>query len=129
MSVIVQKYGGTSVADAERMKRVARRIVATADTGRRVCVVVSAMGDTTDRLLDLAAEISTSPHPREQDMLLTAGERISGALLSMAIIELGRDAISFTGSQAGIATETGPGRGRVAARHAPPVPEAPRPGS
>src|SRR3954468_14091737 len=101
MSVIVQKYGGSSVADAERMKRVARRVVETAETGRQVCVVVSAMGDTTDRLLDLAAQISTSPHPREQDMLLTAGERISVALLSMAIIELGRDALSFIGSRAG----------------------------
>jgi aspartate kinase len=115
MSVIVQKYGGTSVADAERVRRVARRVVETADSGRQVCVVVSAMGDTTDRLLDLAAEISTSPHPREQDMLLTAGERISVALLSMAIIELGRDAVSFTGSQAGIVTDTSHGRARIVA--------------
>src|SRR3954447_2127796 len=113
MSVIVQKYGGSSVADAERMKRVARRIVATADTGRQVCVVVSAMGDSTDRLLDLAAEISASPHPRERDMLLTAGERISVALLSMAIIDLGREAISFTGSQAGIVTDTSHGKARI----------------
>jgi aspartate kinase len=124
MSVIVQKYGGTSVADAERIKRVARRVVATADTGRQVCVVVSAMGDTTDRLLDLAAEISTSPHPREQDMLLTAGERISVALLSMAIIELGRDAISFTGSQAGIVTDTSHGRARIVAMQSQRVHEA-----
>jgi aspartate kinase len=124
MSVIVQKYGGSSVADAERMKRVARRIVATADTGRQVCVVVSAMGDSTDRLLDLAAEISTSPHPREQDMLLTAGERISVALLSMAIIELGRDAISFTGSQAGIVTDTSHGRAKIVAMESRRVHEA-----
>src|SRR3954462_10956770 len=124
MSVIVQKYGGTSVADAERIKRVAPRLAATAAAGPQVCVGVSAMGDTTDRLLDLAAEISSSPHPREQDMLLTAGERISVALLSMAIIELGRDAISFTGSQAGIVTDTSHGRARIVAMQSRRVHEA-----
>jgi aspartate kinase len=113
VSLIVQKYGGTSVADSERIKRVARRVVSAADDGRQVCVVVSAMGDTTDQLLDLAAQVSSGPHPREQDMLLTAGERISMALLSMAIIDLGRDAISFTGSQAGIVTDTSHGRARI----------------
>jgi aspartate kinase len=113
VTLVVQKYGGTSVADSERIKRVAQRVVATADSGRQVCVVVSAMGSTTDRLLDLAREVSERPHPREQDMLLTAGERISMALLSMAIIELGRDAVSFTGSQAGIVTDATHGKARI----------------
>jgi aspartate kinase len=113
MAVIVQKYGGTSVGDATRIQRVAERIVAAADDGQKVCVVVSAMGDTTDELLDLAAQISVAPHARELDMLLTAGERISMALLSMAIIEGGREAISFTGSQAGIVTDTAHGKARI----------------
>src|SRR5213596_616235 len=81
--LVVQKYGGTSVAGPEEIKRVARRVAETAASGARVCVVVSAMGDTTDRLIELAREVSSDPHPREQDMLLTAGERISIALLSM----------------------------------------------
>jgi aspartate kinase len=113
VALIVQKYGGTSVGDAERIKQVARRIVAAADSGQRVCAVVSAMGHTTDELVDLAAQISPVPHSRELDMLLTAGERISMALLSMAIIDLGREAISFTGSQAGIVTDTRHGRARI----------------
>ena len=113
MAVIVQKYGGTSVRDATRIQRVAERIVAAAEEGQKVCVVVSAMGDTTDELLDLAAQISVAPHARELDMLLTAGERISMALLSMAIIERGREAISFTGSQAGIVTDTAHGKARI----------------
>jgi len=113
MAVIVQKYGGTSVAGPEEIKRVARRVVETADAGNQVCVVVSAMGDSTDRLIDLARQVSPDPHPREQDMLLTAGERISVALVSMAIIDLGRDAVSFTGSQAGIVTDTSHGKARI----------------
>jgi aspartate kinase len=113
VTLVVQKYGGTSVADSERIKRVAERVVATAADGKQVCVVVSAMGSTTDRLLELAREVSDHPHPREQDMLLTAGERISMALLSMAIIELGRDAVSFTGSQAGIVTDATHGKARI----------------
>jgi aspartate kinase len=113
VTLIVQKYGGTSVGSAERIKRIAERVVATADSGREVCVVVSAMGDTTDELLELAAQITAVPHARELDMLLTAGERISMALLSMAIIELGREAISFTGSQAGIVTDTTHGKARI----------------
>jgi aspartate kinase len=113
VSVIVQKYGGTSVADPERIKHVARRVVATAEAGHRVCVVVSAMGAMTDQLLELAGEVSKSPHPREQDMLLTAGERISSALLAMAVIELGRDAVSLTGSQAGIVTDERHGKARI----------------
>jgi aspartate kinase len=113
VTLIVQKYGGTSVGDPERIKRVARRVVSAAE-GRNVCVVVSAMGDTTDRLLDLARDVSPGGvHPREQDMLLTAGERISIALLSMAIADLGRDAVSFTGSQAGIVTDTSHGKARI----------------
>jgi aspartate kinase len=113
MALIVQKYGGTSVGDAERIRRVAERVVAAADAGQQVCVVVSAMGHTTDELVNLASQISAAPHKRELDMLLTAGERISMALLSMAIMELGRDAISFTGSQAGIVTDTSHGKARI----------------
>jgi aspartate kinase len=104
MSIIVQKYGGSSVADVQRLKYVAERIVATTRQGHQVCVVVSAMGDTTDELLSLAKQVSASPDRRELDMLLSAGERIAMALLSMAIRELGADAISFTGSQSGIIT-------------------------
>jgi len=113
MALIVQKYGGTSVGDAERIKRVARRIVDSAAAGNQVCVVVSAMGDTTDDLFTLAEQITSTPQGREMDMLLTAGERISMALLSMAIIALGREAVSFTGSQAGIITDTSHGRARI----------------
>jgi aspartate kinase len=113
LGLVVQKFGGSSVADPDRIRHVARRVVAAADAREEVCVVVSAMGDTTDELLELAARVSPSPHPRELDMLLTAGERISIALLSMAINDLGRDAISFTGSQAGIVTDTSHGRARI----------------
>ena len=113
MALIVQKYGGTSVGDADRIRDVAGRIVAAAEAGQRVCVVVSAMGHETDKLVDLAAQISSTPHPREMDVLLSSGERISMALLSIAINELGRDAISFTGSQAGIVTDTVHGRARI----------------
>src|SRR4051812_47042396 len=113
MPLVVQKYGGTSVGDPQRIRRVARRVVETADAGSDVCVVVSAMGHTTDELVGLARAVSSRPHPREQDMLLTAGEQISIALLSMAIIDLGRDAISFTGPQAGILTDSSHGRARI----------------
>jgi aspartate kinase len=113
MALIVQKYGGTSVGDAQRIRNVAERVVKAADAGQRICVIVSAMGHTTDELVDLAAQISPAPHARELDMLLSAGERISMALLSMAIIELGREAISFTGSQAGIVTDTSHGKARI----------------
>jgi len=113
VATVVQKYGGTSVAGPEEIKRVARRIVETANAGNRVCAVVSAMGDTTDRLIDLARQVSPDPHPREQDMLLTAGERISVALVSMAINDLGHEAVSFTGSQAGIVTDTRHGKARI----------------
>ena len=102
MALVVQKYGGSSVADAERIKRVAERIVDARKAGDDVVVVVSAMGDTTDNLLDLANQVSPLPPGRELDMLLTAGERISMALLAMAIHNLGYEARSYTGSQAGV---------------------------
>ena len=89
MQIVVQKYGGSSVADVEKLKRVAERVVATALSGKRVCVVVSAMGDTTDELVELAGRVSPAPPRRELDMLLSCGERITMALLSMAIAELG----------------------------------------
>ena len=104
MAVIVQKYGGSSVADVQKLKAVAGRVMRTRELGHDVVVVVSAMGDTTDDLLAMAKQVSASPDRRELDMLLSAGERISMALLSMAIRELGGDAISFTGSQSGIIT-------------------------
>jgi len=104
MAVVVQKYGGTSVADAQKLRKVAERVIRTRDQGHQVVVVVSAMGNTTDELLAMAKHISVNPERRELDMLLSAGERISMALLSMAIRELGGDAISLTGSQSGIIT-------------------------
>ena len=113
MGLIVQKYGGSSVSDAEAMKRVASRIVATKKAGHHVVVVVSAMGDTTDELIDLANQITPLPAGRELDMLLTAGERISMALLAMAIKNLGHEALSFTGSQAGVITDSKHGRARI----------------
>jgi aspartate kinase len=113
MSIVVQKYGGSSVADADGIKRVARRIVDTRTAGHDVVVVVSAMGDTTDELRDLAEQVSPNPPPRELDMLLTAGERISMALLAMAIAELGHSARSFTGSQAGVITDSAHGKAKI----------------
>ena len=113
MGLIVQKYGGSSVADAAGMKRVAARIVASKRAGHDVVVVVSAMGDTTDELIDLAKQITPMPNGRELDMLLTSGERISMALLAMAIGNLGAEARSFTGSQAGVITDSVHGRARI----------------
>ncbi len=113
MGIVVQKYGGSSVADAVGIKRVAQRIVATKKAGHDVVVVVSAMGDTTDELIDLAKEVSPLPPGRELDMLLTAGERISMALLAMAIGQLGQEARSFTGSQAGVITDSAHGRAKI----------------
>jgi aspartate kinase len=110
---VVQKFGGSSVADAESIKRVARRIVATQAEGNEVVVVISAMGDTTDELMDLALQVSPEPRPRELDMLLTAGERMSAALLAMAINDLGSTARSFTGSQAGVITTGTHGDARI----------------
>ena len=113
MSLIVQKYGGSSVADAESIKRVAKRIVETRKAGNEVVVAVSAMGDTTDELLDLAHEVTPLPDPRELDMLLTTGERISMALLAMAIKSMGVEARSYTGSQAGMITDSRHGSARI----------------
>ncbi|WP_029146404.1 aspartate kinase [Microbacterium luticocti] len=113
MALIVQKYGGSSVADAESIKRVAKRIVDTRRAGNDVVVAVSAMGDTTDELLDLAAEVAPIPAPRELDMLLSSGERISMALLAMAIHSMGFEARSFTGSQAGMITDARHGQARI----------------
>jgi len=113
VALVVQKYGGSSVADAEGIRRVARRIVATRKAGNDVVVAVSAMGDSTDELIDLANQVSPAPPGRELDMLLTAGERISMALLAMAIASLGMEARSFTGSQAGVITDAVHGRARI----------------
>ncbi|WP_295122765.1 aspartate kinase [uncultured Leifsonia sp.] len=113
MALIVQKFGGSSVANAESIKRVAKRIVETRKAGNEVVVAVSAMGDTTDELVDLAHEVTPIPEPRELDMLLTAGERISMALLAMSIKSMGYDARSFTGSQAGMITDAQHGAARI----------------
>lgn len=113
MSLIVQKFGGSSVADAESIKRVAKRIVETRKAGNDVVVTVSAMGDTTDDLIDLAHQVSPIPDPREMDMLLTTGERISMALLAMAIRDMGVEARSYTGSQAGMITDAQHGAARI----------------
>ena len=110
---VVQKFGGSSVADAASIKRVAKRIVDTQQQGNDVVVIVSAMGDTTDELLDLAGQVSPNPRARERDMLLTAGERMSAALLAMAINDLGYTARSFTGSQAGVITTEKHGDARI----------------
>jgi aspartate kinase len=113
VALVVQKYGGSSVADADGIKRVAQRIVVTRKAGNQVVVVVSAMGDSTDELHDLARRVSPLPPARELDMLLTSGERISMALLAMAIANLGLSARSFTGSQAGVITDDVHGRARI----------------
>jgi aspartate kinase len=113
VSLLVQKYGGTSVGTPERIRHVARRVLAATSDGGRVCVVVSAMGSTTDDLLGLADEVARTPHARELDMLLAAGEQISIALLSMAIGDQGGDAISLTGAQAGIRTDTAHGSAKI----------------
>ena len=113
VGIVVQKYGGSSVADAAGVKRVAQRIVNTKKQGHQVVVVVSAMGDTTDDLIDLANEVSPLPPARELDMLLTAGERISMAVLAMAIHDLGHEARSFTGSQAGVITDAEHGKAKI----------------
>jgi aspartate kinase len=113
VALVVQKYGGSSVADADRIRRVAERIVETKKLGHDVVVVVSAMGDTTDDLLDLAKQVCPAPPAREMDMLLTAGERISNALVAMAIDSLGAQARSFTGSQAGVITTSTHGNAKI----------------
>ncbi|EAQ00528.1 aspartate kinase [Janibacter sp. HTCC2649] len=113
MPIVVQKYGGSSLADAESIKRVARRIAETKKAGNDVVVAVSAMGDSTDELVDLAQDVSPVPAPRELDMLMTAGERISMALVAMAIHDLGISARSFTGSQAGVITDEAHGKAKI----------------
>ncbi len=113
VALIVQKYGGTSVADPDRISAVADHVVRTQRAGNQVVVVVSAMGKTTDEFVRLAHAVSHNPAGREMDMLLTAGERISMALLCMAIIDLGEHAVSFTGSQAGIVTDTVHGKAKI----------------
>jgi aspartate kinase len=113
MSVIVQKYGGTSVADAERIRRVAERVVKAKTDGHGVLVVVSAMGESTDDLMAMAHELTAIPNPRELDLLLTAGERIAMSLLSIAINAMGVPSVSYTGSQAGIITDTAHGRAKI----------------
>ncbi len=113
MALVVQKYGGSSVATAERIRCVAERIVETKKQGHDVVVVCSAMGDTTDELLDLAQQVAPTPPPREMDMLLTSGERISNALVAMAIHSLGAEARSFTGSQAGVITTGAHGKAKI----------------
>jgi aspartate kinase len=111
--LVVMKFGGTSVAGPERLQAVARRLVAAHEDGRRVVAVLSAMGRTTDELLDLARDVSARPHPRELDLLISSGERISCALCAMAVIDLGRAAVSLTGSQAGIVTDTVHGKAKI----------------
>lgn len=113
MALIVQKYGGSSVADTDKIKNVARRVVETKKKGNQVVVVISALGDTTDRLVELAYRITRRPREREMDMLLSTGEQISVALLSMAIHELGHEAISFTGPQIGLVTDRAHTRAKI----------------
>jgi aspartate kinase len=113
LGTVVMKFGGTSVADPEKLKSVARRLVAARESGSRVVAVLSAMGTTTDELLDLARQVSSRPEPRELDMLISVGERISCALAAMAIHDLRHEAISLTGSQAGIVTDTVHGKAKI----------------
>jgi len=112
-NLVVMKFGGTSVGDTQKIKDVARRLVEARETGHRVVGVLSAMGDTTDDLIRLAHEVSPHPHPREYDMLVSVGERISNALCAMALHDLGHEAISLTGSQAGILTDTSHGKAKI----------------
>jgi aspartate kinase len=122
--LVVMKFGGTSVGDVDKIKDVARRLVRAREEGRRVVGVLSAMGDTTDELIRLAHEISPMPHPREYDMLVSVGERISNALCAMAVHDLGHEAISLTGSQAGIVTDTVHGKAKIAEVRATRINEA-----
>jgi aspartate kinase len=123
-NLVVMKFGGTSVADTGKIKDVARRLVRAHEEGQRVVGVLSAMGDTTDELIRLAHEISPHPHPREHDMLISVGERISNALCAMAVHDLGHEAISLTGSQAGIVTDTVHGKAKIAEVRATRIHEA-----
>jgi len=123
-NLVVMKFGGSSVADTEKITEVARRLVRAREVGQRVVGVLSAMGDTTDELIRLAHEISPRPHPREYDMLISVGERISNALCAMAVHDLGQEAISLTGSQAGIVTDTVHGKAKIAEVRATRINEA-----
>jgi len=123
-NLVVMKFGGSSVADTGKIKEVARRLVRAREEGQRVVGVLSAMGDTTDELVRLAHEISALPHPREYDMLISVGERISNALCAMAVHDLGHEAISLTGSQAGIVTDTVHGKAKIAEVRATRINEA-----
>jgi aspartate kinase len=123
-NLVVKKFGGSSVADTDKIKDVARRLVSAREEGQRVVGVLSAMGDTTDELVRLAKEISPQPHPREYDMLISVGERISNALCAMAVHDLGHEAISLTGSQAGIVTDTVHGKAKIAEVRATRINEA-----
>ena len=114
MPTIVQKFGGTSVADPERIRRCARRVIDARNAGNSVVVVVSAMGHTTDELIELAARITAAPSPREMDMLMSTGEQVSVALMAMALHELGCDAVSLTGWQAGMDTDAAHRKARIA---------------
>src|SRR4051794_29439461 len=118
------KFGGTSVADTDKIKDVARRLVAAREAGNRVVAVLSAMGDTTDELIRLAHEMSSTPQAREYDMLISVGERISNALCAMAVHDLGHEAISLTGSQAGIVTDTLHRQAKIGEVRAAPVLDA-----
>ena len=122
MPLVVHKYGGSSVADAEKIKNVASRISAVQKSGSGVVAVVSAMGDSTDELIDLAHSVSGQPHPREMDLLLSTGELVSCTLLTMALSDLGHEAVSLTGSQAGIHTDTSHGRARICLLYTSPSP-------
>jgi aspartate kinase len=113
MPIIVQKYGGTSVGSVERIKNVAKRVIKTKKAGNQVVVIVSAMGHTTDELVSLLGQITKEPSPREYDMLLSTGEQVSAALLASALIEMGHDAVSLTGGQAGVITEDIPSKARI----------------
>jgi aspartate kinase len=123
-NLVVMKFGGSSVADTGKITEVARRLVRAREEGQRVVGVLSAMGDTTDELIRLAHEISPRPHPREYDMLISVGERISNALCAMAVHDLGHEAISLTGSQAGIVTDTVHGKAKIAEVRATRINEA-----
>ena len=115
MPIVVQKFGGTSVGSAEKIKNVARRVINTKKEGNDVVVIVSAMGHTTDELVSLLKQITSNPSPREYDMLLSTGEQVSAALLASALIEMGFDAVSLTGGQAGVITEDIPSKARIKA--------------
>ena len=112
-AVVVQKYGGTSVGDAEKIRRAAERVAATRREGAAVVVVVSAMGDATDRLIELAESVTAAPDPRELDMLLSTGELVSSALMAMALRDIGEEAVSMSGAQAGIRTDAAHGRASI----------------